>query len=210
MSDLVVVGDWNGTYGDVDALAAAIEGTTMRGHSVDYAVGRGAVPIRRLVIRAHGSDHNPILYTFKLSDGSAFTVLSWNVDQGQSPASVLTAVASLVDRFQPDVVQLSEAYRCRKVLRRIPGYKRYQGLNVGEGADVAVLVRRNIPVRAAWAMRMHEPWSYKGRPRRPRVYRVVRLVPHGHVVRFLGVHLPTRNSEDAQAESYRRIRRWAR
>lgn len=210
-----IVGDWNETAADVDALARVIGAHGSIGHGVDRAVVRGDVVMRARRLGRHGSDHPAILYVLSLASGDVVRVVGWNVHglparRGLTPTQVARAVAQLVDAHQPHAFVLIEAYRARKALGTIAGYRRRQGRNIGERADVALLIRRDVAIRRRGRLRMtrrwlgpiHRVWKM------PRIYPTVRLrFELGGELRLLGYHGPF--GAGPVAESRRRLIRWA-
>lgn len=212
----LILGDTNLSFDEVQALAKACGGRAVRGRGPDHAIVIGGAPVRTRVLGKHGSDaHHAILFDFDFDTGGPdVRALLWNVWIGQKPASVRRSLRRLTRKHKPDVVVLNEAYRCGHVLHEIKGYDVHQGPNVGEGADVAVLVAHRHEVKRTRALRMREKWTVvsKGRGKSGREYRVVRVgLDHGLVLPVLGIHLPTDNPINASAvdESKRRIVRWA-
>lgn len=217
-----VVADWNLPLSAVEKIATRVRGKVMVGKGVNHAVVIGAKPImvRRLGLR--GSDHEAILFTIALEDGTRVRVLWWNVYVGQEPTDVLRQVATMADDHQPHLIALCEAYRCRSVLAQVPAYKRLQGVHLGstqtENSDVALLVRRDVKIRSEAATRMHVPWigPKHNLKRSPRVYRRGWFeFPDGGELRFLAAHLPTGGPDHdrngpAVRESVSRIIRWAK
>lgn len=212
---VVIVGDWNTSAGELDDLIAArIDGEVVVGRGPDHAVIRGVQHVRtRRLPKGRHADHHPILYKFRV-EGEVVKVLAWNVHQGHPPAALAGRLEHLAARFHPDVFVLNEAYWHRKVLRRIGGYRRYQGLNIGEGADVALLVRRDrkvthegvVSMRSAWMVVRYARW------RKARVYRRARIrLARGLHLRLLGIHAPTDApvNTPARRESDDRIVSWA-
>lgn len=212
----LILGDWNLSFADVQALAKQMGGKAVRGKGPDHAIVIGGQPVSVRVLGKHGSDaHHAVLFDFDFDSGYRdVRVLLWNVWVGQHPGSVRRSLRRLTRKHRPDVVVLNEAYRCGHVLQKIPGYSVYQGPNVGEGADVAVLVADRYKVRKSRALKMRETWTVvsKGRRKSPREYRIVRVkLDHALVLPILGIHGPTDNPINAAAvdESSRRVVRWA-
>lgn len=211
----VMVGDWNLTPATVSDIADAIGGRLVMGRGPDHAVVRGCRVVGVTRVRdKHGSDHHhPIVLDLEVG-GHALRILYWNVYGGNSAAQVRPQLARLIDEWRPTVVQLSEAYKLRQVLATVPGYKRFQGPNVREGADVAMLVRSNVKVLRKGTLRMRRSWVgplTKNR-RGPRRYKRMRLqLAPGVRVRVLGVHFPPgpRVNAAAVAESRQRVISWA-
>lgn len=212
---MVMVGDWNLVLGDVAAIAAEVGGRAVPGRGVDHAIVRRLHVVKVTRVRdKHGSDHHhPIVLDLQTAQGQRLRILYWNVYGGNTAAEVQPQLARLIDTYRPHIVQLSEAYKLRRVLAAVPGYKRYQGFNIGEGAEVAILVRRSIVVRGDGVLRMRLGWTgpLTGRRRGPRRYRRVRVqLAPGVVVRVLGVHFPPGPRMNAAAvhESTDRVIRW--
>lgn len=212
----LILGDWNLTFAEVQAIAKECRGQAVRGKGPDHAIVVGGEPVRTHILGMHGSDaHHAILFDFDFDTGGRdVRVLLWNVWIGQHPGSVRRSVRRLTRKHRPDVVVLNEAYRCGHVLHGIKGYDVVQGANVGEGADVAVLVADRHKVRRSRALRMREAWTVvsKQRVKSGREYRAVRVeLDCGLVVPVLGIHLPTDNAINATAvdESKRRVVQWA-
>lgn len=214
-SATVILGDWNLSAAEVGSLAREIGGQLAKGRGPDHAIVRGAAvrSVRRL--GKHGSDaHEAILYTLDV-DGTTVRILGWNVWVGQKPAAVKKSLERLIDAHDPDVVMLNEAYRCTYVLRELGGFRVYQGRDVGEGADVAVLVRRRHEVVNDGRLQMQQRWEVVShdKVRAGREYQFVRLVLNGDgpTLRLLDIHFPTDNPVNAAAasESRDRVIRWA-
>lgn len=210
-----ILGDFNLSAERVADLARQCGGQLVRGRGPDHliAIGAGVVSVRRL--GKCGSDaHHAILYTLRV-DGELVRILGWNVWVGQKPPAVLAAVRQLVDAHEPDVIVLNEAYRCGDVLAELKGYRLHQGRDIGEGADVAVLVARRHEVVNQGALEMQQRWEVVShdKVRAGREYQFVRLQLNGDgpVLRVLGIHFPTDNPVNASAasESRARVVRWA-
>lgn len=211
----LVIGDFNLPAEVVGKLAKRAGGALVVGHGVDHAITLGAhlERVLRNLPRA-GSDHAPLLLDLTV-DGERVSVLWWNVYVGQEPTAVLRAVCHLADRWQPHVIALGEAYRCRSVLGRVPGYRRHQGRR-GESVAMAALVRRDVKIlRHGW-LDMLRAWigPKLGRRHDPRSFPRLRLeLPSGAVFRILPVHFPTggytgRNA-DAVIEAAAAVVDWA-
>lgn len=217
----VAVGDWNLSAELVEQLATKAGAQLVLGRAVDHGVASDDVVVHGVRRRTMpGSDHAAILLDLSVA-GDRFRVLWWNVYVGQAPAAVLRAVCELVDEWQPHVVALGEAYRCRRELARVPGYRRHQA-RPGKGwrseaAELALLVRRDVRVLRSDRLLMAWDWTgpVHGNRHGPRHYRRARLqLPGGAVVRLLAVHLPTGGydgrNDDAVRESVGRIVEWLR
>lgn len=211
---MVMLGDWNLDLARIGKLARQLGAELVPGRHPDHALVRDFQVCRIVRARSrHGSDHHhPIVLTVELRGGELVTFLYWNVYVGQAPKDVAVELAKLIDAHAPHVVQLSEAYRCRRVLGQVPGYRRLQGLNIGEGADVALLVRRDVRVVRQGTMVMRLGWvGPHGKRRTPRIYRAALLeLRTGARMRVLGIHLPPGAGVNAPAvaESLRRLARW--
>lgn len=213
--DAVIVGDFNLDAEQVEALAKQLGGRLAKGRGPDHAIIIGAelLSVRRL--GRHGSDHHEaILYNLAV-DGKRRRVLSWNVWEGQAPGAVLRTLKQLVRSHDPDVIVLQEAYRLTDVLRELDGYWVHQGPNVGEGADVAVLVSREHEVANDGVLKMSKPWTVVShdKVRDPREYPFVRVrFDDGSTLRVLGYHGPTKHAVNAAAvdESIDHITSWAK
>lgn len=209
----LAMGDWNLPAAKVEDIATLMGGQLVVGRGIDNAIRAGARLIRTIRPRdLYGSDHHRPIILDLLVQGVEVRALYWNVWQGQSPAHVAAHLAQLIDKYQPQVVALSEAYRCRKVLGQVPGYRRFQGF-IGEASNVAVLVRRDLTVAGRHRMRMRRTWVFRGNVRRPRVYQAVRLeLGPGNYLSVLGIHFPPSPGVNHLAvdESIRRVVRWGR
>lgn len=212
----LILGDWNLTFPEVQALATSMGGKAVRGKGPDHAIVIGGEPVSVRVLGKHGSDaHHAILFDLDFDSGYRdVRALLWNVWVGQHPGSVRRSLRRLTRKHKPDVVVLNEAYRCGHVLQKIPGYSVFQGPNVGEGADVAVLAANRHEVRRTRVLKMAETWTVvsKARLKSPREYRAVRVKLHRDLVLpVLGIHGPTQHAINAAAvdESSRRVVRWA-
>lgn len=121
------------------------------------------------------------------------------------------ALREVIGHRGPDVVIVTEAYRARRFLRSIGGYRSYQyrrwrGV---EAPGIAVLVRRGHKVTHRQPMTMRRTWRFKGgRLRRPRVYPTLQV--DGMPV--VGVHFPPHGADGANAaawrESWVRVSHW--
>lgn len=211
----LILGDFNMSFEEVQALAAQCGGKAVRGKGPDHLIVVGDVKVLHTrVLGKFGSDaHHAVLFELDV-DGTLVKALLWNVWVGQSPRRVRRTLRSLARKHRPDVVVLNEAYRCGDMLRTIKRFEVHQGPNVGEGADVAVLVAARHRVCRSREVRMRKTWTVvsKGRVKTPRVFRSVR-VRHvdGPVLRVLGVHGPTAHkvNEPARQEFEARVARWA-
>lgn len=188
----IAAGDTNLSGPQRKVLAAASGATLVEGHGVDAAFVVGAKVVAVHVLARGGSDHPAIVYVLEAA-GQRFTALQWNVYVGQRPARVRRRLRRLIKRWKPDVIMLSEAYRCRAQLARIKGYHLTQGPNVGEGADCALMVRADHHLARTGIKRMRQPWTGpKHRlPKQPRQYPGARIVTDRLAVRALSIHLPT-------------------
>ncbi|WP_243061117.1 hypothetical protein [Nocardioides sp. SR21] len=210
----LVIGDTNQSFDEVKALAERCGGTAVRGHGPDHAIVIGADVVDVHVLGKYGSDaHHAILFELAV-DGVTVTALLWNVWVGQKPRRVRRTLRRLSRRHRPDVIVLNEAYRCGDVLRTVKRYDVHQGPNVGEGADVAVLVAHRHRTLRSRALRMRQTWTVvsKGRVKPGREFRADRIrLAGGPVLRVLGWHGPTDHpiNADAAAEAHDRIVRWA-
>lgn len=125
-----------------------------------------------------------------MSNRGRLTVLVANIGgQGRVPE-----LAEQIRRRKPKAVVVTEAYRARKFLRSIPGYRLRQA-NRRHGAEapgVAVLVRRRIPIKWERLVKMRRRWwgPFTGRGRAPRVYRKMTLRTGRTPWPLLALHLP--------------------
>lgn len=117
-----------------------------------------------------------------------------------------------IRKHKPDVVSVQQAYRARAFLRRIKGYKVFHHPRKpgAEYNGVAVLVRDDIEVVSVKWLKMNSHWvgGKAGKHHTPRVYPALRLRKKRAELYFVGVHLPTHNSEAAQRESLQTICRY--
>lgn len=215
MTTSLILGDFNMSFAEVQALGRECGGKAVRGKGPDHliVVGENAKVLHVRVLGKFGSDaHHAILFELDV-DGTRVTLLLWNVWVGQRPRKVRRTLRRLARRHRPDVVVLNEAYRCGDV-HQIKRFDVHQGPNVGEGADVAVLVAKRHTVRRSREVRMRKTWTVvsKGRVKSPRIFQALR-VRHvdGPVLRVLGVHGPTAHkvNEPAIQEFKSRVVRWA-
>lgn len=212
---VIIEGDTNLDRGQVNDFAAAFGGNIAHGAGPDYALFRGVEHVGTRHLGKHGSDtHQAILFVYEV-DGVRIRSLLWNVWVGQHPDAVRRELEQLLAEHDPDTVVLNEAYRCRQVLRGLPGYRRpIHGPNIGEGADVAVLVARRHQIIRRIHLPMRRRWKVlsKNRVKAGRECRGAR-VRHveGPVIRWLGIHGPTNHAvnEPAQREMKNRVSRWA-
>jgi endonuclease/exonuclease/phosphatase family metal-dependent hydrolase len=135
-----------------------------------------------------------------------YKILSANIES----RAVSPTLWQNIRKHNPDVVVVQQAYRARAWLKTLRGYKSYHEIDRkgGEWNGVAVLVRKDIQVVNIRHLVMTEPWTggKAGKRHEPRVYPVVRLRKGvGEDLYVVGVHLPTFNDKDAQAESFREI-----
>lgn len=215
----LIEGDFNLSAEEVEELLVdEIPGACLaRGRGPDHAIVVGAkiVAIHRL--EKFGSDaHHAIVFELDV-DGVIVRTLLWNVWVGQRPAAVCETLEHLARAHDLDVIVLNEAYRCRRELRQnLDGWAVHQGPNVGEGADVAVLVHHRHKITHRGVMHMRRAWTVvsKGRvkPGREYPFARIRLNRDGPVLRVLGIHFPTDHpvNDPATDESVRRTIRWAR
>lgn len=207
-------GDTNLSATQRQAVAKASGATLVEGHGVDCLFVDGARPVETHVLAKGGSDHPAIIYVLE-AQGRRIVVLQWNVYVGQRPVRARRRLARLIKRWNPDVILLSEAYRCRDQLARLKGYHLIQGANVGEGADCALMFRADHHLKHAGTARMRRTWiGPKHRlPKQPRHY------PRGRVelapdldLRAVSLHLPTTDraghNTAAVDESIARVTRW--
>lgn len=210
----LVLGDFNMSLAEVEALARRCGGTAVRGHGPDHAIVIGAKVVDVHVLGKFGSDaHHAILFELDV-DGVLMTALLWNVWVGQRPRRVLRTLRSLIRKHHPDVIVLNEAYRCGEVLAKVRGFDVQQGPNVGEGADVGVLVAARHRVAHSRVLRMRERWlvASHNKIHAGREFRAVRAhLASRRALRVLGIHFATDNAhnEDARRESEDRVVRWA-
>lgn len=210
---LAIFADWNLPLDDVRGLAQRIEGHVLPGSGVDHGVVREMKSIGKVNLGKRGSDHHDALMWDLMVRGEFFRTIWWNVYVGNNPDNVGDQVRNLAASFKPDVIGLCEAYRCRGELRKVKGYVLYQGLNVGEGADIAVLVRKDRVVLHDRVLKMLATWigPVHNVVKRPREYRVVRLRIAKVPIRYVAAHLPTggydgRNSKSVKETVARLIR----
>ena len=125
-------------------------------------------------------------------------VVAANIESRKHSGELL----ALIREHEPDVVIVEQAYRARRWLRRIKGYRAYQ-LWGPEASGIAVLIHHGVRVQRRRALRMTRSWvgPKAGRRHRPRVYPVFVLVKGGVTFRVIGVHLPSHNNPAAQVES---------
>jgi hypothetical protein len=214
----IAVADWNLGPDEVEALARRVGGQFHYGRHPDHAIVKGAQRVSVRNLGRNGSDHDALLYRMVLPDrlghrdggGEEFRVLLWNVYVGQSTGDLAVTLANLIDRHEPHLVALSEAYKARGVLGAVPGYRRVQGLSpFGESRDCAVLIRRDLTVIRKGFLFMKEPWigPKHGLRKKPRRYVRVRVrTKSSQTVRLLSAHLPF--GEKPRAESLARIAAW--
>lgn len=218
-----VFADWNLTVAEVAAIAEQIGGELIHGRGPDHGIGRDVTVVKVTSPRSkYGSDHHyPLIVDLDVPiPGTArseqIRVLWWNVWVGQKPADVRAHLEQLLEAHQPDLVGLAEAYRCRDVLRQIEGYRLHHGRNVGERADVAVLVAHELQVLHHGRLHLARTWigPKHGRRKSPRVSRRVQVrLPGGARIRVLFGHAPTGGYDGRNAaavrEWVRRTVRWA-
>jgi len=208
------VGDWNLGISEMSVLAARAGGRYYHGSGPDGAIVTGADRVVTKTLGKYGSDHHHAnLFTLHHGD-HAVKVIGWNPWMGQRPDSVRKGLLEMIREYQPDVFALQEAYRLRQVLTTIPGYRRHQGLNVGEGADCALLLRRRHAVVNDGVLVMRKGWEVarydKTRAPRQYPYDRLRISKAPIALRVLDAHFPTATSANAAAvrESADRVVRW--
>lgn len=207
-------GDWNLSVSEVAAIASRVGGRYYHGSGPDGAVVTGAERVRVTTLGKYGSDaHHANLFELFYGDHVVKTI-TWNPWMGQKPDSVRKGLMAMIEEHQPDVITMQEAYRLRRMLRTIPGYRRHQGLNVGEGADCAILLRRKHAVVNDGVLVMKQMWTVAryNKVRAPRQYPYDRVRIKGTPItlRVLDVHFPTATGANAGAvkESADRVVRW--
>lgn len=217
MTEVVSIagGDTNLTTAALKALADAARAELVRGHGVDCLLTAGAMATDVHVLAEGGSDHPPVVYKLRTPAGHRVVVLQWNVYVGQSPRRVRRRLRSLIRTWQPDLILLSEAYRCRDQLATLKGYRLNQGANVGEGADCALLVHLDHRVTKSSTARMRKSWIGPKHhlPKSPREYPRDRIrLDQGLIVRAVSLHLPTTDKAGrnlpAVTESTDWVTRW--
>lgn len=119
------------------------------------------------------------------------------------------ALLAQIREHEPDVVIVLQAYRARRFLHGIGGY-RHKQFRGGEAKGIAVLVKHGVRIQAHRALRMKTWWTgpKAGKRHSPRVYPASVLVKGGVAFRVLGIHLPTHNCPGAQDESLKAVIRW--
>lgn len=129
------------------------------------------------------------------------SVLAANIESRTSSPEL----ARLIEQHQPDVVVVEQAYRARAWLAGIDGYKhrQYKPRKGAEWHGIAILVRRGVAIKRRQALVMKRDWTGPKADKRhePRVYPALVLSKDGVTFRVLGIHWPTHNNLDAQAES---------
>lgn len=218
MTEVVSIagGDTNLKGDQLEVLAEAAGAELVRGHGVDCLLVAGARATDVHVLAEGGSDHPPVVYNLRTPAGHPIDVLQWNVYVGQPPRRVRRRLRSLIKTWQPDLILLSEAYRCRDQLSTLKGYRLNQGANVGEGADCALLVHLDHRVTKSSTARMRKSWIGPKHhlPKAPREYPRdrIRLGLGLIVVRAVSLHLPTTDKAGrnlpAVSESTDWITRW--
>lgn len=211
----VAAGDTNLDVDERGALAAAAGAVLVDGHGVDCLFLIGARVVETHVLAVGGSDHPPVVYVLETPDGRRIVVLAWNVYVGQSPRRVRWRIRRLLKRWRPDVVMLSEAYRCRDQLAKLKGCHLVQGDNVGEGADCALL----FPVRHRLVRAAVTPMTKRWIGPKHNEAKAPREFPHGRVhlapglaLRGLALHIATGGTrgrnKDSVNESIDYATRW--
>jgi hypothetical protein len=153
---------------------------------------------------------------------ATLNLIAWNCYVGNRDENVLHALRVWRDRFDPDVICLSEAATHADVLHQLEGFTVLQETpRPGRGrsddtGDCAILVADHVTVRHRWVAAMARKWMVL-RYRRwhdPHRYEVAQVKVRGHLWRVRSSHWPTHGFEgpnhDAFIESARRSRKWLR
>lgn len=156
--------------------------------------------------------------TTKLSLDEVLDILAWNVRVVRNPGEVRFRLRVLLKENLPAVVVLLEATRLYNQLQdfgyqvvhlkpRRRGLKRRRRRQPGE-ANVAIMVRSDIPLRSSSVLRMLTPWRgpKMGLPQAPRVYRWIRIEFAGKIWKIGGAHTPF--GKPARLESRNRLVQW--
>ena len=141
-------------------------------------------------------------------------LLSWNVENTHAPADVAAELTKLVKAHHPHAITLQETYRLRPTLKRWAkqhGYRLVQRRprkGDSERAEVAILVRKHLPIRKRRSIRLSLPWKgpKAGRVHDGRLYRWVLVEENGVWWRIASVHQPF--GQGPKAESIAAVQRW--
>lgn len=121
----------------------------------------------------------------------------------------------LIKQYNPGLVYILQAYRARRWLRKYAkahGYRHYQYFGP-EAKSIATLIKKDgVKVIKRDYLQMDQKWKgpKQGRWHLPRRFPWFILEKGGEVTRTIGVHFPTRNEPDAQAEALNTLERFVR
>lgn len=122
----------------------------------------------------------------------------------------------LIARTEPDVVNMSQAYNIADWAKRVGrdlGYRFHQPRKFfnREAHCVGLLIKEDIDITDKHVLRMHEEWKgpKSGLEHKPRIYPGLGLSREAIELNLIGMHAPTHNMPDAQAETWRRLNLFA-
>lgn len=142
------------------------------------------------------------------------TMIAWNIFVGTSVMQARTALRSMIEAFKPEVFGLMEATNLYGDLNGL-GYEviqlrpsRLRKRNVAETANIAVMVRKDIPIKGRYVLRMKEFWLGPNlkKPHDPRVYRWVKIKWKGRTWKIGVAHVPF--GKEARTETKRSLVKW--
>lgn len=115
-----------------------------------------------------------------------------------------------INDYRPALVLLQQANRAEN-LDDFDGYRAVGFRFSIEARGIKALVRDDVKVLRRKSLVMKRRWvgPKAGKGHEPRVYLAMLVKIDGLKVWVVDVHLPTRNCPEAQAESLRRLRKWA-
>lgn len=143
-------------------------------------------------------------------------LLAWNVYTGNSSETVIRNLKPVLETYRPHAVILMEATKLYGKLGGL-GYRvhqlkpvRYRKGNWSETANIVILVRKDVKLRAKRVLRMAHEWlgPVHGHPHDPRVYPFVRIKYKRKVIKLGSAHLPF--GQAARKESCVKLRKWAK
>lgn len=143
-------------------------------------------------------------------------IIAWNVYIGNHPTMVRAELKRMIHFRNPKVIVLMEATRMRGHLGGL-GYQVVQlkprpkkkGNTPGD-ANIAILVRNDIPIKQRKTLRMTKFWRgpVHGWRQDPRVYRWVKLDFGGRIWKIGGAHTPFGRA--ARNESRKKLVHWGK
>lgn len=139
------------------------------------------------------------------------TLIAWNIYVGTTAKAARNALREMIKDFRPEVFGLMEAANLYGDLHGL-GYEVIQlkprGRRHQAAANVAIMVRRGIPIKGRFALRMKRRWKGPklGLAQDPRIYRWVKIVWAGRVWKIGVAHTPF--GAAARKESNNALVKW--